>query len=226
MPSTPPAFQAGPFECPFPACGVYAKVEWTQIYYFQSVRGVPSHVAVPDTMVGICDHCHQFSIWINRVMEYPVLRATPPPHPDLPKDILPDYEEARSVFGTSKRSSAALLRLVIQKLCIALGQPGKNLNADIGALVAKGLPLKIQQSLDIVRVIGNNQVHPAQLDVSDDEPTATRLFELVNVIVENQIASPKRIAALYDKLPETARKGIEERDARLEPSREIESTDV
>lgn len=81
-------------------------------------------------------------------MEYPVLRATRSPHPDMPADILPDYEEARSVFGSSKRGSAALLRLVIQKLCISLGQPGKNLNADIRTLVANGLPPKIQQSLD------------------------------------------------------------------------------
>ena len=125
---------------------------------------------------------------------FPVLRATPSPHPDLPADILPDYEEARSVFGSSKRGSAALLRLVIQKLCISLGQSGKNLNTDIGTLVANGLPPKIQQALDIVRVVGNNQVHPGQLDVRDDETTATRLFELVNVIVENQIASPKHIA--------------------------------
>lgn len=80
--------------------------------------------------------------------------------------------------------------------------------------MANGLPPKIQQSLDIVRVIGNNQVHPGQMDVRDDEPTASRLFELVNVIVENQIASPKHIAALYDKLPEGARKAIEERDAK------------
>jgi hypothetical protein len=153
MPSTPPAFQAGAFECPFPACGVYAKVDWTQMYYYQVINGAQAQMAEPETMIAKCNHCQQFSIWINRVMEYPVLRATPSPHPDLPADILTDYEEARSVFGSSKRGSAALLRLVIQKLCISLGQPGRNLNDDIGALVANGLPPKIQQSLDIVRVV-------------------------------------------------------------------------
>jgi hypothetical protein len=39
---------------------------------------------------------------------------------------------------------------------------------DIGELVKAGLPLEIQQSLDIVRVVGNNQVHPGILDVRDD----------------------------------------------------------
>jgi hypothetical protein len=44
---------------------------------------------------------------------------------------------------------------------------------------------------------------------------ATTLFELVNYIVEDQIAGPKAVAALYAKLPETSRKAIEERDAKV-----------
>jgi hypothetical protein len=138
----------------------------------------------------------------------------PKVHSDMPEALKVDYDEARGVFGSSPRSSAALLRLVIQKLCMELGLPGKNLNSDIGALVLRGLPVQVQQSLDIVRVVGNNQVHPGVLDVRDDAPLAMTLFELVNIIVENQIAVPKQVAALYAKLPETARKQIEERDAK------------
>lgn len=118
------------------------------------------------------------------------------------------------MFQESPRSSAALLRLAIQKLCTELGQPGKNLNADIGELVKQGLSVRIQQSLDIVRVVGNNQVHPGVLDVRDDPVIALTLFELVNVIVEDRIARPKQIDALYAKLPESSRKQIEERDAK------------
>jgi hypothetical protein len=101
-------------------------------------------------------------------------------HPDTPDTVKVDFDEARSVFGRSPRSSAALLRLSIQRICIHLGLPGKNLNEDIGKLVAAGLPIEIQQSLDIVRVVGNNQVHPGTLDVRDDPETAEHLFELVN----------------------------------------------
>ena len=86
------------------------------------------------------------------------------------------------------------------------------MNEDIGKLVTQGLPIQVQQSLDIVRVVGNNQVHPGVLDVRDDVPMATSLFELVNIIVEDRIARPKQIATLYAKLPENARKQIEERD--------------
>ncbi len=117
------------------------------------------------------------------------------------------------MLSGSPRSSAALLRLAIQKICIELGLPGKNLNDDIGELVKQGLPVRIQQSLDIVRVVGNEQVHPGVLDVRDDPGVAMMLFELVNLIVDDRIASPKRIAALYAKLPEEKRQGIEKRDA-------------
>jgi len=52
----------------------------------------------------------------------------------------------------------------ISKPCVDLGGAGKNINDDIAALVAKGLPVQVQQSPDIVRVIGNNTVHLRQID--------------------------------------------------------------
>jgi len=173
---------------------------------------------VPNLRVAQCDHCNQFSLWLGEKLIFPATRTAPAPHPDIPESVWNDYEEARAVFGDSPRSSAALLRLCIQKICSALGLPGKNLNADIGSLVEQGLPVQVQQSLDIVRVIGNNQVHPGVLDVRDDALMATMLFELVNVIVEDRIARPKKIADLYAKLPEGARKQIEERDNKSKTS--------
>ena len=81
-------------------------------------------------------------------------------------------------------------------------------------MAASDLPLQAQQSLDIVRVFGNEQIHSGTLDVRDDPETAIRLFELVNYIVEDRISRPKQIAELYAKLPEEKRKGIEARDAK------------
>ena len=49
-----------------------------------------------------------------------------------------------------------------------MGEKGKDINTDIGNLVKKGLPIKVQESLDILRVIGNEAVHPGQLDLKDD----------------------------------------------------------
>ena len=77
----------------------------------------------------------------------------------------------------------------------------------------RGLDARIQKALDVVRVIGNNAVHPGQVDLRDDKVTATELFKLVNLIVEAMIATPKHIEAMYGALPEGALKAIEKRDA-------------
>jgi DNA-binding protein len=93
-----------------------------------------------------------------------------------------------------------------------LGETGKDLNEDIGELVKKGLDVEIQQAMDVLRVVGNNAVHPGQIDIKDNKSIAVRLFDLLNLIVERRISTPKKIAALFDELPETARKAIKDRD--------------
>ena len=136
----------------------------------------------------------------------------PLPHEDMPEDVKTDYVEARNISALSPRGAAALLRLAIQKLCKHLGESGKNINADIGALVEKGLPVQIQQALDVVRVTGNNAVHPGELRIEDKPEVASALFGLLNLIVDNRISEPKRIEALYGALPKDALAGIEKRD--------------
>ncbi|WP_208459184.1 DUF4145 domain-containing protein [Burkholderia pyrrocinia] len=126
----------------------------------------------------------------------------------------PTFEEARSISKPSPRGAAALLRPVIEKLVKELGEQGDNINAMIGDLVAKGLPVQVQQALDSVRVIGNNAVHAGKMDQADVEATVHQLFGLVNIIVEQQITQPKKIAELFGTLPEGARAGIEKRDGK------------
>lgn len=145
-------------------------------------------------------------------MIYPDASGILPPNPDLNQDIQDDYMEARAIVNKSPRGASALLRLCIQKLCQQLGEPGKNINDDISALVKKELPATMQKALDIVRVIGNNAVHPGQIDLKDDKETANKLFELVNLIAQVMITQPKEIDRLYGTLPETARNAIEDRD--------------
>jgi hypothetical protein len=52
-------------------------------------------------------------------------------------------------------------------------------------------------------------VHPGSLDLKDDVDTATKLFILVNIIVEQMISNPKHVEELYDKLPEAKRRAID-----------------
>lgn len=145
-------------------------------------------------------------------MVYPRATSAPPAHSDMPEEIRADYIEAMNISQESPRASAALLRLCIQKLCQHLGEPGRNLNDDIGSLVKKGLPIEIQQSLDIVRVVGNNAVHPGELSGDDVRDVSGALFELVNHIVEDRISRPKKLATLFKSLPTKALSAIEKRD--------------
>ncbi len=126
-----------------------------------------------------------------------------------------DYNEARDIVSISPRGSAALLRLAIQRLCKHLGESGENINADIAALVKKGLPEMLQQALDSVRVVGNHAVHPGKIDLDDNPETAQKLFVFVNLIVENRISQPAQIKKYYTEVvPQELREAIDKRDGR------------
>lgn len=144
---------------------------------------------------------------------YPNSLPAEPPNSDLPPDIAADFEEAREIANQSPRGAAALLRLAIQKLCTHLGHPGNNINEDIKELVAAGLPPNVQEALDIVRVIGNDSVHPGRIDLKDDRATALQLFRLVNFIAQKMITEPREIAELYENLPADKLAAIRKRDS-------------
>lgn len=145
---------------------------------------------------------------------YPDISIAPSPHDDMPENVKEDFLEARTIVSKSPRGAAALLRLCVQKLMPHLGEKGKDINKDIANLVKKGLPIEVQQSLDSLRIIGNESVHPGQMALKDDIDTAMRLFELLNFIVEDRITRPKKISGLYNTLPQSKRDGIDKRDGK------------
>jgi Domain of unknown function (DUF4145) len=159
-----------------------------------------------------CYSCGKWALWLHDKLLYPAPRLHVECNTDIPDEIRADFDEAREIFFLSPRGAAALLRLAVQKLCAVLGEPGKNINDDIASLVKKGLSVQVQQALDIVRVIGNDAVHPGQIDLNDDSATAESLFELLNIIIEETISEPKRLQAMYDKLPQSKRDAIAKRD--------------
>lgn len=202
----PPMFGKKEFHCPY--CQVFAKQDWLDVFY----KRWTNHILVQDMKISECTHCNKFAYWYKEEMIIPNESTAPWPHEDIPESIKEDYLEARSIVNKSPRGSAAILRLCIQKLMIELGESGKNINLDIGSLVKKGLPEEVQQALDILRVIGNESVHPGELDLRDDIDTAVQLFELINFIIEDRITRKKKISSLFSKLPENKRKEIEKRD--------------
>lgn len=194
------------FTCPH--CDVLSKQDWWR----RTWQGKEFNDSIEHPIrVGSCQHCGKSTIWVEEQLCYPDANTAPPANPETPPDILKLYQEAASITEKSPRGAAALLRLSIQKLCIHLGEPGKDINTDIGSLVKKGLPERVQQALDIVRVTGNDAVHPGQID-TDDAEVVQHLFTLVNIIVENRIAEPKKISDLYKSLPANKLKGIVDRD--------------
>lgn len=162
--------------------------------------------------VSTCYECKKPSIWLYQSLLYPTTGDVLPANPDLPDEIRRDYDEAGSILNASPRGAAALLRLAIQKLCIHLGEPGENLNKDIGALVKKGLSVTVQKALDAVRVVGNNAVHPGKIDMTDNRDAAETLFRLVNLITEKMISEQKHVDDFYSGLPEGIRLEIDLRN--------------
>lgn len=212
-----PEFQKEAFKCP--RCGVFAHMLWRNL--------LVSSDDYSYVWTACCARCKMDSVWISEdsierrlafegpglvKQIFPSESSAPMPSTDLPEDCLPDYLEAREILMRSPRGAAALLRLVIQKLCAHLGEPGKDINKDIASLVRKGLPKRLQEALDVVRVIGNEAVHPGVIDVRDDPAVVASLFKLVNLIVEKMITEPNLEEDLYRSLPRSKLDGIAQRD--------------
>lgn len=181
---------------------------------FEATSGTSSEYVsrLHNVHVSRCYNCGEIAVWLGEGMVWPNRGSVQRPNPDMPNDALLDYDEASQIVDHSPRGAAALLRLSISKICVALGCPGRNLNDDIGELVERGLDVRVQQALDVVRVVGNNAVHPGELNIKDDREIADKLFGLVNLIVDIMISQPKQVGEMFADLPEGALKAIARRD--------------
>lgn len=213
-----PALNLKSFHCPH--CGVLSEQTWSKdincnfIFYPPQGGNMWHSYKLENFLSAKCTNCNNYSIWTTDKMVYPLTGNVEMANPDLPEDIKNDYNEAKNIVNISPRGAAALLRLAVQKLCIHLGEKGKNINDDIESLVKKGLPQTMQQALDSVRVIGNNAVHPGTIDLNDNIEVSYALFGFVNIICEMLISQPKKVKEYYEKhIPEGIRKKIDERDA-------------
>ncbi|MDR2269659.1 MAG: DUF4145 domain-containing protein [Sphingobacterium sp.] len=210
MPFVPIEFLITACNCPL--CGAYSNQEWSTGYKYHLQENKPIGT-LPNLAFSMCFHCKEHCVWLKKQMIYPISGSAPLPNLDMPIDVIEDYREARNIVELSPRGAVALLRLIVQKLCIHLGQKGENINSDIANLVKEGLPEKMQKALDSVRVIGNNAVHPGKIDLKDDKETAYKLFHFVNIIVDLLITQPKQLDEFYNfKIPETSRDAIKDRD--------------
>lgn len=188
------------------------QIDSGQVTFMESESSASSRLFVRNLHLSKCYRCRKFAVWVHSRILFPEEHEGPKANEDMPPEVCIDYDEARSIVNRSPRGAAALLRLAVEKLAIHLNAEGATLDDRISDLVSIGLDERIQQSLDIVRVIGNEAVHPGTLDLKDDPQTARKLLQLVNEIVEEMISKPKRVKELYESLPEEKRKGIAARD--------------
>ncbi|VVE46605.1 DUF4145 domain-containing protein [Pandoraea terrigena] len=167
-----------------------------------------------------CESCDGIAVWVAEAMIYPELSSCPPPNEDLADDIKADYNEARAIVEKSPRGAAALLRLCLQKLCGQLGYQGLSIDAAIAKLYADKVDPRLIMVMDIVRVYGNNAVHPGELDLRDDRDIAIKLFQLINVLAGELLSTPKQIAAMFGALPEGAKEAAERRNQKATGARD------
>lgn len=166
--------------------------------------------------IAKCQACNNFSIWVNEKIVYPKNIPIDPPNDDLKDEIISLYNEAAKIFIDSPKGATALLRLALQMLLIQIGKEGKNINNDIKELVSEGLSPKIQKALDLLRVIGNNAVHPGQINLDDNKEIAFKLFKILNMIADEMITKPNEIDKLYnDIVPEETKEHISQRDGKI-----------
>lgn len=208
----PPTRGAKAFNCP--SCRIYSKQLWYFLRGSEREDGFGLQHEDRRFLISYCESCGFPTIWDEKGIIYPAYSIAENPNPDLPDEIKSDYNEARDVVDKSPRGASALLRLCIQKLCSYLGQSGNNINDDIKELVKNGLPPKVQEALDSVRVIGNEAVHPGTLNIKDDREIALKLFKLVNFIAQKTITEPKEIDEIYNSLPKDKIDGIKKRDGK------------
>lgn len=207
----PPEYKGERFQCLH--CRVYAHQQWETLSSHKNYR-IYNHINIDGKEVefSICASCDQPTFWVDEKIIYPFTGIFPAANEDLPESVKEIYSEAANIANQSSRAACALLRYAIELLLKHLGEKG-SINENIKNLVKKGLDVQVQQSLDIVRVTGNNAVHPGEIDF-DDTTNVELLFQLINIIAHILITQPKQIKEAYDTLPDNSRKAIKKRDSK------------
>lgn len=197
------------FNCPY--CDAYAQMNWYDIAFKSD--GYSYGNFGMDLKGAKCNRCHKTSIWLKNVMLEPFNSTIQMPNEDMPDDIKDLYNEARDIVNKSPKGACALLRLALQMFCDTLVPGNKNINDKIGELVKNGLSPLLQQAFDLVRIVGNNAVHPGEINIDDNPDVAFKLFELVNFITDEMITKPKAFNQFYNStMPQASKNAIAKRD--------------
>lgn len=215
---TPPKQNGRSFHCPH--CGVYAHQYWTDgnsltSFLYGTHRNNVS-LAQVGVQLSLCHSCFRAALWIvesegaTGKLVYPVIQDAPPPNPDMSPKVKGYYKEAAAIKRESPRAAAAVLRLALEQMCDDVcgkeATKGKTLQQKIDLLVADGLPRRLIQSMDTVRILGNDAVHPTAVQEEEDEVTVEKLFLLVNFIADKLITEKREIDAINAAVPDSKKR--------------------
>lgn len=106
-----------------------------------------------------------------------------PDTPDLPASLMPLYDEAMAVADASPASASALLRLLLRALIKSAGRGGRDLRADLEALVAGGADVGILRALDAAGLSETHSRRPGEIQLTDGHSDVRNLSVLVAVVV-------------------------------------------
>lgn len=213
-----PDFKKNAFTCP--NCSAFSKQDWSFKMVnetFGDFTGRHSYVdneIINELYLCKCQQCGYISFWYKKELIWPLNTNVEEPLEEMPKDIKDLYNEARSIIELSPKGACALLRLSLQKLCNRLaGLDDKHkIDGAIKKLVENGLPSTLQKAMDTVRIVGDEAVHPGEINIDDNKELAIAMFRLMNIIVEKMIVDPNEINELYSLMPENKLEGIKNRD--------------
>ena len=153
-------------------------------------------------------------MWHNDKTIFPNTSHQPLAHAEMPEQIKLIYEEAASISMLSPRASCALMRHALEELVKFMEYKGDDLFQDIGQMYKDGLiDDDIKDSLDIVRLTGNDASHGNKIDMND-QTNVDYMFVLINEIVESLIALPKRRKGMLEKFGENRLDAIKKRDSK------------
>ena len=153
-------------------------------------------------------------MWHNDKTIFPNVSHQPPAHTEMPEQIKLIYEEAATISRLSPRASCALMRHALEELVKFMEYKGDDLFQDIGQMYKDGLiDDNIKDSLDIVRLTGNDALHGNQIDMTD-KTNVDYMFILINEIVETLIALPKRRKDMLENFGQNRLDSIKNRDSK------------
>lgn len=209
------------FTCPY--CDVTAIQKWygnqsavhvAEFYddleggkYLQYAGEIISDSAISGWLFSKCESCRGIAVWHNEEMVHPFVCPVDEPNSDMPESIRARYVEASKVVALSPVSAAALLRLALQLLLKEVLQEEStgNICEDIRKLKNQPIDISLIKALDIIRISGNESVHPGTLNLNANKDDALYLFDLLNMICDQFFTQPRKMQEMYEKMPESKR---------------------